>query len=153
MGTKDHDLRVQLREAKEEITNLRLSIAEAAQKETNLTRMLQRADQEKKELQKQLEAERFRLNGFQLELQARHYELPFLAAQVQALSHAAQWPMSVASILTAMQQSISAMIAFGNGQLPSLDPASWLVLAKKLGLAAGFQSRRTPALPTNEVQP
>ena len=139
-------LREQVKEQADEIERLKFNLAEQAQKETELTRLLQRSADEKKELQRQLDAEKVRLNGFQLELQARHSELPFLVAQIEALITANQWPETVSGILSAIRTTINALQEFTKAQQPTLEPASWLLLAKKLGLAATFISRRQPAL-------
>lgn len=139
-------LRDDLDKAREELETLRMSLAEAAQKETEQTRIIQRQHREMSELKLLYETEKLRLEGFQLELQARHYELPFIAANLDALLHGANWPEPVAHILSAMKQSITSLMEHTKGQQPTLDPATWLLLAKRLGFAMTFQTRRHPVL-------
>jgi hypothetical protein len=142
-------LREQVEAQTEELERLKMTLAEQAQKETELTRLLQRSAREKQEVEKQLDIERMRLNGFQLELQARHYELPYMLAQIEALTAAGQWPESVSGILNAISYSLRSIVEFTNGHMPTLDPATWLVLTRKLGVAANYLSRRQPALDTS----
>lgn len=139
-------LRDQLDAVREENESLRLAVAEAAQKEVESTRIIQRQHKEMHEVKRQLELERLRLEGLHLELQTRHYELPFIAANLDALLSGYEWPPSVLPILQTIQQSVKQMMAYGQDKLPTLDPQTWVALARKLGTALSFQARRTPVL-------
>lgn len=136
--------RQKLRELKERNQSLMQQLTAAAVREAEAQEHADRLAREKVELQRSLDFKEFQMNGFQLELQARHYELPFIAAQIESLLHGAKYPESVGHVLMAMKQAIGELMEHTKGHPPTLDPVTWVTLARKLGVSTNFQSRRTP---------
>ena len=132
-----------LRQMRYERRQMMSSLMEAGQREAQMKILIERLRAEKAELMRQHDMQTSLTEGLRREVELRHSEIVFAAQQVDAVLAHGQLPPAVEHAVRAASAALRQVSEWDAAHKPELDPASWLALAKQLGIVSVM---RQPAL-------